>query len=402
MNKSNLNEKARRYIETLTGVEPNRRTGSEGNRQASRFFAETIDPYVDTVDHRPFETLDYSCEEVRLSHNIDEFDVRGSPYSPPCDVSAELLAVSSVAELEKISCRDKLLLMEGEICSQQLMPKKFPFYNPEEHQRIISLLEEKEPAGLITATEKMPMQAGGLAPCPLIVDGDFNIPSVYCSRSTGQKIKNCVGKTLGMRVDSERREAIASNVIARINEQAAEKIVITAHIDAYEDSPGALDNASGEAVLLLLAEILNDRDSDVPVEIAALNGEDHYSVGGQLDYLERRGDQLNSTKLAVNIDYVGYRGSRIAYSFYECPETLEEKIRTSFNGEEGLVAGEQWMAGDHMIFVQNGVPALAFTSDNLREFMANIAHTEADTPENVDVEVLVDLAEIIADLVGKF
>lgn len=402
MDKSNLNKKARRYIETLTGVEPNRRTGSEGNREASRFFAETIDPYVDTVAHRSFETLDYSCEEVRLSHNGDEFDVQVSPYSPPCDTSAELLAVSSVAELEKISCRGKLLLMEGEICSQQLMPKNFPFFNPEEHRKIISLLEEKEPAGMITATEKMPMQAGGLDPCPLIVDGDFNIPSVYCSRSTGQKIKQAAGESFRMIVDSERREAIAANVIARFNKQVAEKIVVTAHIDAYEDSTGALDNASGVAVLLLLAEILDERGLDVPVEIAALNGEDHYSVGGQLDYLERWGDQLNSTKLAVNIDYVGYRGSRIAYSFYECPEPLKVKIEAAFSDEEGLVAGEQWLAGDHMIFVQNGVPALAFTSDNLREFMANIAHTEADTSEQVDVEVLVDLAEIIVDMFVKF
>ena len=401
MDRSRLAEKARRYIETLTGVEPNRRTGSEGNREASRFFAETICPYVDTVDHRPFETLDYSCEEVQLSHNGDEFDVQVSPYSPPCDVNAELLTVSTVEELRKISCRKKLLLMAGEICSQQLMPKNFPFFNPEEHREIISLLEEKKPAGLITATEKMPMQVGALDPCPLIVDGDFNIPSVYCSQWTGQKIKNWAGETFRMKIDSERREATAANVVARFNKQSTNKIVVTAHIDAYEDSPGALDNASVVAVLLLLAEILDERDSEVPVEIAALNGEDHYSVGGQLHYLEHRGEQLNNTKLAVNIDYVGHRGSRIAYSFYECPERLEEQIRVSFNGDEELVAGEGWMAGDHMMFVQNGVPALAFTSDNLPELMANIAHTEADTPEKVDKERLVTLAEIIADLVEK-
>ena len=39
--------------------------------------------------------------------------------------------------------------------------------------------------------------------------------------------------------------ALGCNVIARLNPQADKKVVFSAHIDAYEDTPGASDNASG-------------------------------------------------------------------------------------------------------------------------------------------------------------
>jgi len=56
------------------------------------------------------------------------------------------------------------------------------------------------------------------------------------------------------------------------------------------------------------------------------------------------------------------------------------------------VRGGQWYSGDHMIFVQSGVPAIAFTSQCMPELMKTVTHTSSDTPDLVDCHKLVQVA----------
>jgi len=391
--------KAQLYLKTLCSVKPNRRTGSSGNREATDFFENTIRPYRYEVDVSPFACLDYICDGAAFTHDEVIFEVYPSPYSLGCDISAELVSVSTIGELERAACEGKILLMRGEICSEQLMPKGFVFYNPEHHRAIISLLESHKPAGIITATERNPDLVGALYPFPLLVDGDFNIPSVYCKDIVGDLLAARQGELFRMRIDAKRLSSRANNVIARLNQKADKKIVITAHIDAYEDSPGACDNASGTVVILLLAEMLYDYRGKYCVEIVALNGEDHYSAGGQMDYLKRYGDEIPKILLAVNIDDIGYKLGRSAYSFYELPSQLEQKVGEVFRRLDGLVQGESWFNGDHMIFVQNQVPAIAFTSECMPELMKTVTHTHSDTPDIIDCEKLIEVANSLNALV---
>jgi len=52
-----------------------------------------------------------------------------------------------------------------------------------------------------------------------------------------------------------------------------------------------------------------------------------------------------------------------------------------------------------MIFVQNGKPAIAFTAEKVTELMATITHSPKDTPDIVDCEKLVELAEALHEFV---
>jgi aminopeptidase YwaD len=387
--------KAQFYLETLCGVKPNRRTGSVGNRQATDFFADTIRSHGYEIDAAPFACSDYVCAGASLTHAEKAFRVFASPYSLGCDISAELVTVSTMEELESVNCEGKLVLMRGAICAEQLMPKNFVFYNPEHHQKIIALLESRKPAAIITATERKPEQVGALYPFPLIVDGDFDIPSVYCRDTVGDDLASSQGDSFRLQIEAHRLASSATNIIARLNTGAAKKVIITAHIDAYEGSPGASDNASGVVVLLLCAQMLASYRGEHCIEIAALNGEDHYSAGGQMDYLKRYGNEFPRVLLAVNIDDVGYKQGRSAYSFYECPVQLEQKAEDVLQRFDGMARGEPWFNGDHMIFVQSQVPALAFTSECMPELMQTVTHTTLDTPDLIDCSKLVQVAEAL-------
>jgi aminopeptidase YwaD len=397
-----LENLAKRYIETLCSVTPNRRVGSPGNRAATDFFAKKAKTWEYTIDTAPFECLDYQSIKPSLTCQDASFDVTISPYSLGCNVTAELVVASIVEELENIQCNGKILLLKGEICAEQLMPKNFVFYNPDHHKKIYMLLEEKQPKAIITATGKNPQMVGNLYPFPLINDGDFDIPSVYCTDIVGEKIADYVGQEFKLKAQAKRIPTVAYNVVARKNPQAQKKITICAHIDAVEDSPGASDNASGVAVLLLVAELLKDYEGKLGIEIVAFNGEDHYSIAGQMDYLNRYSGSLNQICIAINIDDVGYFKGKTAYSFYECAGETCKKAQTAFNKFGSLLEGEQWYQGDHMIFAQKQIPTIALTAERVQELMATITHSPRDRPEIIDYIKLVEVAQALKSLVISF
>lgn len=399
MDNKDYYRKASEYLQRLCSVYPNRRTGSDGNREATDFFSKVVKHLGYEAEVEPFKCLDYKTEKVHLSNKEKSFDVFNSPYSPKCKIRSKLEVVSTVKELEEISCKGKILLMIGEICEEQLMPKNFVFYNPDHHKKIYALLEGKEPSAIITATSEQPEQVGALYPFPLIIDGDFDIPSLYCTDIVGKEIVKKSNEEYELIIQAERIPSSAYNVIVRINQESREKIIVCAHIDAYEDTPGASDNASGTVVLLLLAELLQDYEKSTGIELIAFNGEDHYSAGGQMDYLKRYDSDLDKARLIINVDDVGYKEGKSAYSFYACDTELQEKLSSAFNKYSGLTEGEPWVSGDHMIFVQKGRSALAFTAEKMPELMKTITHTEKDTPDIINPAKLVNLARALNDVI---
>jgi aminopeptidase YwaD len=351
------------------------------------------------VDTTPFTCLDHEIGEASLVCEEAPFEVFISPYSVGCNVVSELVAVSTIEELKAVNCAAKLLLMKDALTTEQLMPKNFVFYNPEHHQKIYSLLETKRPAAIITATGKDLDMVGNMYPFPVIEDGDFNIPSVYCKDIIGDEIASRTGQVFHLKTEARRIPAQASNVISRKNLGAAKKIVVCAHIDAKETTPGASDDAAGIATQLLLAEMLADYQGKMGIEIVAFNGEDNYTAGGEMDYLRRYGHELDGAVIAMNIDDVGFVNGKTGYSFYECPEGLRNTVKAVFHDYSGLIEGEQWYSGDHMIFAQKAIPTMAITSERVIELMHTITHTPADVPEIVDCNKLVELATALKQLV---
>ena len=104
--------KASEYLHRFCDVKPNRRTGSQGNKEAIAYFADIISQLGYTVDTEPFPALDYRMDYVLLTNAQQSFEVYVSPYSLGCAISTELVAVATVEELESISCKDKLLLLK--------------------------------------------------------------------------------------------------------------------------------------------------------------------------------------------------------------------------------------------------------------------------------------------------
>ncbi len=389
---------AETYLHKLCTDIDNRCVGSKGNRQATDFFAEKVSAFGFETESPVFDCIDWKHGEVQLTIDGKPFSISPSPYTIGCDLAAPLAVASTLDELKDQDVSASVLLLQGEIAKEQLMPKNFTFYNPELHQQIIALVEQKAPRAIITATSRDPELAGGIYPFPLFEDGDFDISSVYTTEEEGQVIAQQAGKQVALKFEATRLPSTGCNVVARKGQNPDSKIVLFAHIDAKINTPGALDNATGVIVLLLLAELLQEVSFNKLIEIVALNGEDYYSAPGEMLYLQENPNQMIDVFLGINMDGAGYIDGQSAYSLYECPGEIASAIHNSFPQDRGFMEGEQWYQSDHSLFIMNQRPTLAITSEKFMHLTTYITHTAKDAPPLVDVSKLVEIASALRKL----
>lgn len=397
----NLYSKGVFYLDVLCNRIGERSVGSEGNREATRFLEDEFQKAGWKTIASEFDAIDWHDGGATLECSGKTIEVFTGPYSLPFRGSAELLTASTIGELEHSKMEGKIILLHGEIAREQLMPKNFVFYNPEEHQKIIALLEKGKLAAVIGATGRNSALAGGVYPFPLIEDGDFDIPSVYMTEEEGNRLLPFAGCIVTLNSVSERIPGKGYNIIAVKGPEGADRIVVTAHIDAKKGTPGAIDNATGVIVLLLLADLLSDYDGKRQIELVAFNGEDYYAVPGQMNYIAANSEKFSNIILNINIDGAGYHEGESAFSEFNLPVDLSSRLTRVIESHPGITTGPQWPQGDHSIFVQFGVPAVAVSSkwfiDNME--VQDITHTPKDRPEITDNRKIVEIARALNEFI---
>ncbi len=320
-----------------------RLTGSYKNKQIQEYTKSYFEENGYNVELQDFSCIDWKEQGVELHCNGEALIAKPSYYTKKCQVEAEFVSLKSIEELETSRINNKVALLSGDLTTEQIMPKSFSFYNPEHHQKIISLLEEKKPLAIVTIVDN---------DTSIFEDGDFDIPSVYVTKEVGEKILNSTG-IINLSIKAERVNSTGANVIARLNEDKEKKIVITAHLDTKYGTPGALDNGTGIAVLLLLSKLIKPEMLDYCLEILLLNGEDYYSTPGQMKYMSEYLGEDNSIVLALNCDGIGLKDSKTAIALMELKEGNEFIVKELLIEKKDFEIIEPWVEGDHMLFLMN-------------------------------------------------
>lgn len=379
---------------------PDRQVGGPGNRAANEFVASRLKDLGFSVERIEFDCIDWEPGTAEIEAGGEVFRAHVGPYSLACDADAPLVCISTLEELEAASIASSIVLLHGEIASGQVMPKNFPFYNPERHKRIIAALEAGAVA-VIAATGRDPEMVGSQYPFPLFEDGDFDVPNAYLTDTAGERLLVHAGEDVRIHVGSRRIPASAEQVVATLPGTATGRIILSAHIDSRRGSPGGLDNASGVATLLCVAELLSDYAGTATIEIVPFNGEDDYAAPGELLWLSRNEGRLGDVILGINIDDLGMWDTHNHVSFYGCPPEVEAAVREVMPAHETLAEGPTWFQSDHAVLSMNGCPAIALTSSDMVGFMERYAHSERDTPELADPALIAEAARFIRDVIGR-
>lgn len=386
----------RRLLEQITIP---RAVGTAGNQKVTALVKEQLEQNGYEVTNLPFQCMVWEDGESWIEWDSRKQSVSVSPYSKAFDGEGVAQTVSSVEALKDLPCEESIVFLTGELSAESLQPKDYPFYYPDEHKRIIDLLEAKKPLAVVAVTGKDALS--GMEPFPMFDDGNFEIPSGYLSVNDYETIRDSViGSRVSLHLDSRCAEAQSGQLYAEKRaEDAKGKIVIGAHMDTKNHTAGALDNAAGIVTLLKTAEKVTAENYDIG--IVPFNSEEYFGADGELAYLGKVQADGDNVALFINIDSVGHIGSKAAVSLYNIPEEMTELINGMIAEQENVVIGEPWYAGDHAAFAFQGVPCIAVTSSDIFAGGLNDTHTMRDTIDTVDVELLSETASFLTDVVGK-
>lgn len=395
----------RRHLEALCSVTPDRRPGSSGNHDAASYTVGAFEHAGWKPILQRFDCIDWDTTGAALIIGDRTIPVVPAPYGAGVHADGPIRIVHDLDDLANVDVSDEhvadpILVVTGALAAEQLTPRSYPFYSNEAHSQILDELEAAHPSAIVAVTGTCPDVCGAVNPFPLIEDGTFPIATANIRPQDAASLLENEGEMAHIDIDSARWSATSQNVTAR-NERAGDRVLVIAHLDSKPGTPGAVDNASGVAVLLLLAELLaaDKRDLPVGVELLAVNGEDHYAAPGEMAWLAEHGDSLDDIALAINIDGAGYRNGTPSYSTYNLDPNVSTHIHTVFSHHPTVANGPAWYQSDHAIFAMQGRPALAITSEPIAQIMATLYHSAADTPNQVDPDQLIDIATSLAELI---
>jgi aminopeptidase YwaD len=314
--------------------------------------------------------------------------VTANAFSPPCDVTAHSVALGTVTELEEADLSGRIGLLYGELTKGTGYGARSAVYVPEQQQHVFKLLEQKRPSALITVHGK----TGSLE--RLIRDPEFTIPSATVPAEVGLTLLRHGDRPLHLTIDSHATPARFANVVAaRVGRRPA-RIALLAHFDTINDVPGAVDNGSGVAILLALAESFSQRELSIGLEWIMVNGEENGGLGDAA-YLRERGDTLDQVLALINLDGVGQRVGANTITVMGASQPFQDQVRDVHRRYPGVVWADPWYESDHSAFLWRGVPCVPFTSVGV----SNIDHLPADNVEWISPAKLEEVASLVMDVI---
>ena len=381
-----IGEQALEHVRHLSVDIGTRPIGSAANRAAADGICRIFERCRLTVEMQDIPCPDWSVEKASLLLNGEFLEASANTFSPSCDIGASILPICTLAELEQAEITGRIPVLYGDMAQTELATKG-GIYVSDRDRRIIQLLEERHPAGIITVNPTLH------ARWRLIEDFDLDIPSATVSAGSGLKLLKSPGAVVQMKIAASRIPSHTSNVIARLPGDIPERIVFCAHYDSKVDTPGAYDNAAGVGVLLTLAEILSQEKHRHTLEWIAFTGEEGAGLG-DMEYAKRLENEFDQVAAAINIDGVGpYTGTTTAATFSASPD-FDALVDAAIQKVPGMIRVDPWPASDHYIFYSHGVPSIALTSRGIRD----IYHTVSDTVEWISAEKLAESVRLVLDL----
>lgn len=377
------------HVERLAVQIGSRPIGSPANLAAADYIHEVFRQSGLSVETQDIPCPDWVAEQTSLALDGESLAASANTFSPSCDISAETIPVCTLAELERATFTGKVLVFYGDLAQGELATKGGIYVSPRDG-RILQLLEERHPAGIITINPTLH------ARWRLIEDFDLDIPSVTVSAHSGLKLLKNPGKTVQMKIVARRSPSHTSNVIGRLSGEIPQRIVLCAHYDSKIDTPGAYDNAAGIGVLLTLAQSLAGRAHRHTLECVAFTGEEGAGLG-DMEYARgarRVGYGFDQVTIAINVDGVGPFTGTTTVATFAASQELDRVVDEKVQQYPGIIRVEPWPASDHYIFYSNGVPSVALTSKGLRDAF----HTFSDTFEWISGEKLAESVQLVLDL----
>ncbi len=217
-----------------------------------------------------------------------------------------------------------------------------------------------------------------------------SIPAVAVSREEGLRLRELLTRgqvVVSLVVNTLLETRTARNVVAILPGQQGGRVLVGAHMDSVEQSPGANDNASGVGVALEVARLLRSQPPPWTVEVVAFGAEE-LGLFGSKAYAGS--ERVRGLRAMLNLDmvgvgerlFVGNAGSdrRVVDAALEAARHLGVRLETRRMG-----------SSDHVSFEQVGVPAAMLHRPGDPNY-----HSPEDTPDKIRPDLLSPVVHLAA------
>lgn len=370
--------------------------GSEGERRGHERVAEAFESLdVRDVHHESFDLPQWERGGVDLSLSepaARTMDGIALPGSPAGEISGEIvhLGYGLVNDFEEADVEGKIVVARSDVPKHhdRWMHRREKYFRAYEGGADAFIFQNHVP-GCLPPTGSLGGSDDVMGP----------IPAIGVSKEVGDRIamyarEGVVKGTLS--VDVMVSDGESRNTIGTIGPDTNEEIIVCAHVDGHDISEGALDNASGVAVLSEVARALTERAAELDrrVTLVGFGAEELGLIGSEI-YADGR--ELDDLVAVVNCDGAGRDRDLVAKTcgfpgMRDAVETTVGALRHPVRVVPGVNTHS-----DHWPFVQRGVPSVQIQSDtgDGRGF----GHTFADTLDKTDVRAIRDHAIHVTRLV---
>ncbi|HJW90965.1 MAG TPA: hypothetical protein VJ436_10040, partial [Anaerolineales bacterium] len=119
--------------------------GSPANQAAEDYIANFLSGCGYAVERQGYACVAWEALETRLYAGERRLPAEANAFSPPCDLSASLVAVSTLAELHAAQIAGRILLFYGDLSKEPLAPNDW-FLQSERDRLVCARLEAAAPA----------------------------------------------------------------------------------------------------------------------------------------------------------------------------------------------------------------------------------------------------------------
>ncbi|MDF1537326.1 MAG: M28 family metallopeptidase [Candidatus Thorarchaeota archaeon] len=128
-------------------------------------------------------------------------------------------------------------------------------------------------------------------------------PSIVVAAKSVRSIHTQMfGTTLKLVVEGSTGSGVVQSIHGKLNGKKIDTVLICAHHDTYSLSSGATDNAAGVAIMLEIARILAQQDTNLSYQFVSFGGEE-LGMKGSWAYVSEV--DLKDVKLCINLDSIG-------------------------------------------------------------------------------------------------
>jgi aminopeptidase YwaD len=177
--------------------------------------------------------------------------------------------------------------------------------------------------------------------------------------------------------------------------ESDEWLVYGAHYEGHDIAVGALDDATGAAIVMELARTLNKEKTNLKHNLRfILFGAEEIGLYGSRDYCKNHPDFLKKIRFMINFDAAG-RAGRQGFCLHDWPalEPLFKKIIKEI-GTDLPLWSRVGPYSDHWPFLLQGVATATMgdPDEAARRSGRGFGHTKYDTVDKVDLRVMRECA----------